>query len=385
MRKMPMRLVTIIVAFNLCLPVPAAPGAAGVTRSPLIFPHFVRGGGYQTTFTFNNMSNISTEVLIDFHSQNGTLSGSASIPLAGFGSGAYTLSGNTLSAGWARAQFTGTADIAAVETIQLIQSAGGISMETSVIAAQPDTVLYAPVYEKNGFKTGLALANPGTAGASISMVLHRSDGSPMGFRTELIGGSQQMARFVSELFPSANDFEGTLEISSTGPLAGLALRYNGSEDVFSTMPVSPQSALAYFSPGDGISSLIVQEIQRAQNSIDIEMYTFTRTEIANALIAAKKRGVTIRLLADRSEAASSGSVVPHVEAAGIPVKLAIGSGGGIMHDKVAIFDRLLLLTGSYNWSTAAEEENDENALFIRTPSLVAAYQWTFDKIWGRGD
>jgi phosphatidylserine/phosphatidylglycerophosphate/cardiolipin synthase-like enzyme len=52
-----------------------------------------------------------------------------------------------------------------------------------------------------------------------------------------------------------------------------------------------------------------------------------------------------------------------------------------MHDKVAIFDRFLLLTGSYNWSTAAEKENDENAIFIRTPSLVAAYQSTFDDLW----
>ena len=47
----------------------------------------------------------------------------------------------------------------------------------------------------------------------------------------------------------------------------------------------------------------------------------------------------------------------------------------------AVFDRQVLLTGSYNWSTAAEESNDENAVFIRTPSLVAAYQSTFDNLW----
>ncbi len=52
-----------------------------------------------------------------------------------------------------------------------------------------------------------------------------------------------------------------------------------------------------------------------------------------------------------------------------------------MHNKVAVFDRQVLLTGSYNWSTAAEESNDENAVFIRTPSLVAAFQSTFDNLW----
>jgi phosphatidylserine/phosphatidylglycerophosphate/cardiolipin synthase-like enzyme len=263
----------------------------------------------------------------------------------------------------------------------LIEAGGGVSMEASVLSAQPDTVLHAPVFETAGFKTGLALANPGTAGTNVSMVLRRNDGSMIGSLTESIGGSHQIARFVSELFPSANDFEGTLVISSTKPLAGLALRYNESEDVFSTMPVSAQGPEVYFSPDGGVSSRIVQEIQRAQSSIDIEMYTFTRTEIANALIAAKNRGVAVRLLADSSEAATPGSVLPRLDAAGISVKRTVGSGGGIMHDKVAIFDRQVLLTGSYNWSTAAEEENDENALFIRTPSLVAAYQATFDALW----
>ena len=213
------------------------------------------------------------------------------------------------------------------------------------------------------------------------MVLRRSDGSTLGSIVESIGGSQQMARFVSELFPSIDEFEGTLEIASSKPLAGLALRYNGSADVFSSIPVSAKSAAAYFSPKGGISSRIVQEIQSAQITIDIEMYTFTRTEIANALIAARNRGVAVRLLADSNEAAASNSVVPHLEAAGIPVKRTSGGGGGIMHDKVAIFDRQVLLTGSYNWSTAAEEENDENALFIRTPSLVSVYQTKFDSMW----
>jgi phosphatidylserine/phosphatidylglycerophosphate/cardiolipin synthase-like enzyme len=68
-------------------------------------------------------------------------------------------------------------------------------------------------------------------------------------------------------------------------------------------------------------------------------------------------------------------------AAGIPVKRTDGGGGGIMQNKVAVFDRQVLLTGSYNWSTAAEESNDENAVFIRTPSVVATYQSTFDNLW----
>lgn|SRR5215510_13555718 len=50
----------------------------------------------------------------------------------------------------------------------------------------------------------------------------------------------------------------------------------------------------------------------------------------------------------------------------------------ILHDKFAIFDGRLLFTGSYNWSTNAEENNDENAVFLRNTSVIAAFQTTFN-------
>ena len=55
--------------------------------------------------------------------------------------------------------------------------------------------------------------------------------------------------------------------------------------------------------------------------------------------------------------------------------------GGILHDKFAIFDGRLVLTGSYNWSTNAEENNDENAVFIRNTSVIAAFQTNFNSRW----
>ncbi|HLH31275.1 MAG TPA: hypothetical protein VKY31_08740, partial [Terriglobia bacterium] len=132
---------------------------AFMTPAPLIFPHYVQGGGYQTAFTFNNLSTASTVVALEFHSQNGSLTGSASLPLAGLGLATYTLTGTSLSAGWARAQFTGSADVVGTETIQFANSTGLLSMETSVFAAQPDTLLRIPVYEKGGLRTGIALLN----------------------------------------------------------------------------------------------------------------------------------------------------------------------------------------------------------------------------------
>jgi hypothetical protein len=267
------------------------------------------------------------------------------------------------------------------ETIQLFNSSGVLVMEASELAAQPDTILRLPVYEKDGFRTGVAIVNLAPAASNISMTLRSSDGMPLSAVTVSLSSSQQSARFVSEIFPGVNDFEGTLEVSSRYPIAAVALRQNVSSGIFSTLPVSPQSVETYFSPRGGISERIVQEIERAQTSIDIEMYTFTRAEIADALIAAELRRVAIRVIADSSEAMVSGSDVARLESAGIPLKRTNGGDGGIMHNKVAIFDGQVLLTGSYNWSTAAELSNDENALFIRTPAVIAAYQSTFNSLW----
>jgi len=58
-----------------------------------------------------------------------------------------------------------------------------------------------------------------------------------------------------------------------------------------------------------------------------------------------------------------------------------GGAGGILHDNFAIFDARLVLTSSYNWSTAAEENNDENAEFIRNTSVTRAFQTNFNLMW----
>src|SRR5207237_10263008 len=125
----------------------------------------------------------------------------------------------------------------------------------------------------------VAVVNLASAISSISMTLRSTGGVPVRSGTLSLSASQQSARFISEMFPII-DFEGTLEISSRYPTAALALRQSTSYGIFSTLPVSPQSAESYFSPLGGISARIVQEIQRTQTSIDIDMYTFIRREIA---------------------------------------------------------------------------------------------------------
>ena len=99
------------------------------------------------------------------------------------------------------------------------------------------------------------------------------------------------------------------------------------------------------------------------------------------MIAAKGRGVAIRIIADSEQATGLGSDIARLEAVGLPLKRTAGRSGGIMHKKYAIFDSQVLLTGSYNWSTSAEGNNFENAVFIRNAAAISAYQANFNSIW----
>jgi phosphatidylserine/phosphatidylglycerophosphate/cardiolipin synthase-like enzyme len=52
-----------------------------------------------------------------------------------------------------------------------------------------------------------------------------------------------------------------------------------------------------------------------------------------------------------------------------------------MHHKFALFDRVRLITGSYNWTRGAAEGNEENLIDTADPELVAAFGRAFDALW----
>jgi len=65
--------------------------------------------------------------------------------------------------------------------------------------------------------------------------------------------------------------------------------------------------------------------------------------------------------------------------AGIPVRVDLSE--CYMHHKFAVFDRAVLLSGSYNWTRTAAERNSENVLVTDEPVLVKAFVNTFEGLW----
>jgi phosphatidylserine/phosphatidylglycerophosphate/cardiolipin synthase-like enzyme len=134
-------------------------------------------------------------------------------------------------------------------------------------------------------------------------------------------------------------------------------------------------ALVDFSPdGDG-QKLILQAIAEAKRTILVQAYSFTDRRIIAALGQAKARGVEVRVILDKSDALPYEGRTPMalvISAEHIPVW--IDSLVHIAHNKVMIIDGGELITGSYNFTYAADYDNAENLLLIRNaPRLVDAY------------
>jgi phosphatidylserine/phosphatidylglycerophosphate/cardiolipin synthase-like enzyme len=120
---------------------------------------------------------------------------------------------------------------------------------------------------------------------------------------------------------------------------------------------------AFFSPNDGATEAVVQEIRSARQEVLVQAYSFTSKPIAKALIDAKKRGVRIEAVLDKSNATAKYSSATFLYNAAIPI--LIDDKHAIAHNKIMIIDRQTLITGSFNFTTAAENKNAENLVVIK--------------------
>ena len=132
------------------------------------------------------------------------------------------------------------------------------------------------------------------------------------------------------------------------------------------------STAVYFSPDGGSTEAIIREINRAQHRIWVQAYGFTSAPIAEALIAAHKRGVEVLAVLDKSNQTDKYTAATFLNNSGI--KTLIDDQHAIAHNKVMVIDNTTLITGSFNFTKAAEERNAENLLVLNhTPDLVGTY------------
>lgn len=129
---------------------------------------------------------------------------------------------------------------------------------------------------------------------------------------------------------------------------------------------------ACFTPGENCTGKIAHEIDQARNEVLVQAYSFTSKPIAKALLGAHKRGVKVEAVLDKSQRKERYTSATFLSNAGIPV--FIDGRHAIAHNKVIVIDRRTVITGSFNFTKAAQERNAENLLIIEgSRALVEKY------------
>jgi len=168
------------------------------------------------------------------------------------------------------------------------------------------------------------------------------------------------------------------------PLLSLALLFTTSAHAFEQTQNIRSHAVAVsgtvqvlFTPDDDAAGQIVQAIEHAQQQVLVQTFSFTSREIAQALISAKLRGVDVRVVTDAEQIRRmERSKVPTVAAGGVPV--FVDNLHDSAHNKVMVIDagsaNPVVITGSFNFTHAAQFKNAENLLIFRgNRELTATY------------
>jgi len=145
------------------------------------------------------------------------------------------------------------------------------------------------------------------------------------------------------------------------------------------VPACAENAV-YFSPKGNCEGRIVERMDAAEKTIDAAVYSINNDKIVAALERAKARGVRIRILTDKTQAAGRSSKVPYLHDAGFNIR--VHSRFRIEHNKFAIYDGARASTGSFNWTNPAEQKNSENCIFFELEDgSVEDYAARFEYLW----
>lgn len=145
-------------------------------------------------------------------------------------------------------------------------------------------------------------------------------------------------------------------------------------------PYHPESAYVWFSPNGGATDACVTTLNGAKRTVYVQAYSFTSAAIAKALVDARQRGLVVEVILDKSQRGEHYTEADFISHAGIPTY--IDARHAIAHNKIMIIDGEIVITGSFNFTKSAEENNAENLLILRDPALAARYyrNWQEHKV-----
>lgn len=148
---------------------------------------------------------------------------------------------------------------------------------------------------------------------------------------------------------------------------------------FPSVTVEGTQVEVFFSPEDDTVDRLVELVQSAESSVRFLAFSFTSDPLASALQAAARGGVSVQGVMEREQVASNiGSEYDFLRRAGIDVRL--DGNPRSMHHKALIIDEQIVVTGSYNFSSNAEDSNDENLLVLHNVQIASLFLSEYERV-----
>ncbi len=136
----------------------------------------------------------------------------------------------------------------------------------------------------------------------------------------------------------------------------------------------------FFSPDDHVLEALVPLLGNAQQSIYFLAYSFTSNQLGDILRQKAAQGITVAGVMDDDQVNSNqGTEFDPFRQAGLDVRR--DGIEGLMHHKVFIIDKEIVVLGSYNFSQSAETTNDENLIIVYDPVIAAQFLLEFQRVW----
>ena len=137
--------------------------------------------------------------------------------------------------------------------------------------------------------------------------------------------------------------------------------------------------VVFTSEDRAIAESIIPVVNTAAQSIRFLAFSFTDFPLADAMIQRARSGVDVAGVFEKVGSDTDFAELRSLFCAQVPVRR--DGNGGFMHNKVIVVDSRYVITGSLNFSTNAEESNDENVIIIDNPDIAKLYMQDFDRVW----
>jgi phosphatidylserine/phosphatidylglycerophosphate/cardiolipin synthase-like enzyme len=163
--------------------------------------------------------------------------------------------------------------------------------------------------------------------------------------------------------------------------------WNGEFGPRSTSQLDQQSVVVNGSPiqvvftseDPAIADSIIPVVNSATKSIRFLAFSYTDFPLAEAMVKRAQAGVNVAGVFEKVGSDTDAAELKSLHCAQIPVRQ--DGNGSFMHNKVIVVDERFVITGSLNFSTNAEESNDENVIIIDNPDIAKLYMQDFERVW----